>query len=94
MTLEEFKLSVSKQNPPAELNDLLKSLWYDAKGNWNKAHSIAQNISTKEGALLHAYLHRIEGDEWNAEYWYNRASETKFKGSVEDEWSNLVRRFL
>ena len=94
MTFNEFKKSLSEVNPPSGINDLLKSLWYDAKGDWHKAHSIAQDIKSKDGALLHAYLHRVEGDIWNAGYWYNRAQGTRFKGSLEEEWESLVKRFI
>jgi len=75
MTFEEFKNSLSDKKPPDGINDLLKSLWYDANNNWDKAHSIAQDILSKDGSLLHAYLHRVEGDIWNAGYWYNSARE-------------------
>jgi len=94
MTFEEFKDSLSLDNPPDGISGLLKSLWYDAKGDWEKAHSIAQDINSKEGSLLHAYLHRVEGDIWNAGYWYNRAQSNRFKGSLEEEWESLVKMFL
>jgi hypothetical protein len=94
MTFEEFKDSLSAESPPDGINDVLKSLWYDANDDWEKAHSIAQDIQTKDGALLHAYLHRVEGDVWNAGYWYNRAHSGRFKGSLEQEWEFLARRFL
>lgn len=94
MTFDEFKNSLSREDHPAGISDLLKSLWYDAKGDWDKAHSIAQDIKSKDGSLIHAYLHRVEGDIWNAGYWYNQAQSTRFKGSLEEEWESLVQRFL
>jgi len=94
MTFTEFKQSLGDNNPPAGINKLLQSLWYDAKDNWDKAHDIAQDISTADGSLLHAYLHRVEGDDWNAGYWYDRAGESRFAGSLDEEWQTLVKRFL
>ena len=94
MNFKEFKNSLSANNPPAGISDLLKALWYDANDDWEKAHSIAQDIAGKEGSLLHAYLHRVEGDTWNAGYWYNRARSDHFNGSLEEEWESLVKMFL
>ena len=94
MTFEAFKNSLSEDNPPGGVSDLLKALWYDAKDDWEKAHNIAQDIAGKEGSLLHAYLHRVEGDIWNAGYWYNRAQSNRFKGSLEEEWESLTKKFL
>ena len=75
-------------------NIYLEALEADKSGNWNKAHEIVQNLTTQEDAWIHAYLHRKEGDEWNARYWYDRAGKPFFDGSLEDEWeqlSNAVR---
>lgn len=94
MTLDDFKNTLSYDFPPPNINSLLTALWWDAKGDWKKAHGIAQDIHTKNGALLHAYLHRLEGDIFNADYWYSRAGENHYKGSVEAEWQTLAQRFL
>lgn len=94
MTFEEFKDSLTQDKPPLGISDLLTALWFDAKGDWEQAHIIAQDISSEDGAILHAYLHRVEGDVWNAGYWYNMAHTTRFKGSLEDEWESLAQRFL
>ena len=42
---------------------------------------------------LHALVHRIEGDDANAAYWYRRAGQTRHPGSVEEEW-NAIRQTL
>ena len=70
------------------------SLWHDAKGNWNKAHELIQDLETKEAARIHAYLHRKEGDRSNASYWYHRANATMPAYSLEQEWGELVKEFL
>jgi hypothetical protein len=94
MTFEKFKQTLKNEKPPEDLNSILLGLWYAANDNWHEAHDIAQDIPGKDGSLLHAYLHRVEGDDWNAGYWYNRANESGFNGSLDDEWEMLARRFL
>ncbi len=94
METEDFLKSLAEDHPPKELNSLLLILWYDAKGNWEKSHALASEIDTKEGSLLHAYLHRKEGDMWNADYWYRMAKSKRPLTSLEKEWEELVQKFL
>jgi hypothetical protein len=94
MTYEEFVASLSSDNPPAELSNLLKALWYDGKGDWDMSHTIAQDIHDKNGSWIHAYLHRKEGDIFNAGYWYRQAGKAEFAGSLHEEWASLVQTFL
>ncbi len=72
---------------------MLLALWYDAKGDWEKSHEIVQDIDNKEAALIHAYLHRKEGDTGNADYWYHRAGTKRTNQTIEEEWESLVDRF-
>ncbi len=93
MTKEEFLKSLAEDSP-SEMSSLLLSLWWDKKGDWDKAHRIAQDIPSSDGSRVHAYLHRVEGDKWNANYWYNRAG-VKFSSlSLDEEWKSLVEEFL
>jgi hypothetical protein len=94
MTFNEFKKSLQEANPPDGINELLKALWYDGRGDWESAHNIAQDIHTNEGSLIHAYLHRKEGDSGNASYWYNRAGRSLPKFSLDKEWENIVKELL
>lgn len=94
MTFEEFRLSLARATPPENISDLLKALWYDGKNDWQSAHNIAQDIHTTQGSWIHAYLHRKEGDEGNASYWYSRAGKPFFKKSLSEEWDLLVKEFL
>jgi hypothetical protein len=91
MTYDQFVSSLSQPAPPEGIPVLLQALWYDANKNWEAAHEIAQS---REGAKdydrLHAYLHRAEGDSWNAGYWYRRAGADVFKGTLKEEWAFLV----
>ena len=90
MTFDAFK---SSPTPPTE-SPLLTALWHDARGDWEAAHNIAQDIHTPDGAWLHAYLHRKEGDLLNAGYWYRQVGKPVFTGSLEGEWEELVRALL
>ena len=64
-----------------------------AAGEWDRAHDLAQSMGGTDGARLHAYLHRVEGDLPNARYWYRHAGESPFDGSLEQEWRALVERY-
>jgi hypothetical protein len=94
MTLTEFKSTLRNAKPPEKITPLLEALWYDGKGDWEKSHNIAQDIHTSEGSLIHAYLHRKEGDAGNAQYWYHRANEKMPTCSLAEEWENLVKRLM
>ncbi len=94
MTFEEFTKSINNENPDPELSEILTSLWWDKKGDWDTAHSIAQDISTRQGSAVHAYLHREEGVLWNADYWYSRAGRVRPDISLEEEWTQLVHEML
>ena len=94
MDLQTFTQSLSQDFPPAGLSPLLQALWYDADGDWDQAHRIAQESSRADAAWVHAYLHRKEGDIWNANYWYSRAGRRRPAMSLEDEWRSLVAELL
>jgi hypothetical protein len=94
MTLKDFEASLPDREPPASLAPALLALWHDGRGDWERAHQIAQEIDTPQGAWVHAYLHRKEGDLSNARYWYRRADRPEASGSLESEWSNIVTTFL
>ena len=94
MLFSDFKASLEHNDPPEALSEPLLALWLDAKGRFDAAHDIASNLPDPEGALLHAYLHRKEGDLENAEYWYRRARSQSPDVTVHTEWAELVTRFL
>ncbi len=95
MTYQEFVESTSASAPPQGIGELLLALWHEARGDWEAAHQIAQSREgTRDYDRLHAYLHRVEGDEWNAGYWYRRAGASKPAGSLKEEWGELVKHFL
>ena len=94
MTFSEFKDSLKQSTPPSNLSDTLQALWYDAKGDWESAHNVAQEINTMQGSWIHAYLHRKEGDIGNASYWYRRANQPVSKKSLVDEWEEITNAML
>src|SRR5690606_25981566 len=94
MHFDVFKASLSGDEPPVAVAPLLRALWFDARGDWDEAHRIASEIETSDGARVHAYLHRKEGDLPNAHYWYRRAGGAAGSGALDAEWEELVRLFL
>lgn len=71
-----------------------EALEADKAGDWAKAHELIDSLSSREAAWIHAYLHRKEGDDWNARYWYNRANKPYFEGSLNDEWELLYAELV
>lgn len=94
MTLEEFKLTLSDPQPNPNWDIQIQSLWFDAKGQWKKAHDLIDHLNDPISAHVHAYLHRVEGDLWNARYWYNRAKQPEFLGTLDDERDFLLEKYL
>jgi len=93
MTLDEFRQILASATPP-DLSPLLQSLWHDAKGDWDQAHRLAQEVSGEDGAWVHAYLHRKEGDLSNARYWYRQAGRNAATGPLDAEWARIVDQLL
>ena len=94
MTLQEFRESLQQEAPPKQLSFALAGLWWDAKGDWTKAHESAQQDEGPAGSWVHAYLHRKEGDSSNAAYWYSRAGKSPSRSSVEEEWEEITSSLL
>lgn len=94
MTLSEFKTSLTNPLPPDEVHFLLEALWYDAQGDWQTAHKLAQTDSSIEAAWVHAFLHRKEGDLTNARYWYAQANKSLPDASLEYEWDEIARHLI
>ena len=94
MDLQTFKASLDTDAPPTDISNALQALWYDAKGDWHKAHELAQQEPDPIGAWVHAYLHRVEGDESNAGYWYNRAQKPHSKAGLPEEWDHIATALL
>src|SRR5215470_2299056 len=94
MTLDELRVSLDQRDPPSSLQPLLTALWWEAKGDWNQAHEIAQADNGADAAWVHAYLHRKEGDSSNAGYWYRQARQQHCTMALEKEWEQIVSALL
>jgi hypothetical protein len=94
MDFDQFKRSLAAEEAPAGLSLPLRALWWHAKGDWTQAHDCAQSEDTGESALVHAFLHRVEGDLSNARYWYARAGRAPAQGPLEQEWEALSAELL
>jgi hypothetical protein len=90
MQLDAFRSSLIGKEPPDELTAPLSALWWDAKGDWARAHALVDDLETQDGMAVHAYLHRKEGETWNADYWYKRVGRTFYRETLEEEWEALV----
>jgi hypothetical protein len=94
MDIAAFAASLARASPPAGLDGALEALWHAAKGDWKKAHDLAQDQDDETGAWVHAYLHRLEGDLANADYWYRQAGRKRPQEALEDEWRRIVGALL
>jgi hypothetical protein len=94
MEPDAFRQSLSEALPPASLSPYLKALWYDARGDWESAHDIINDMPGEKAAWVHAYLHRKEGDAGNARYWYSRAGKSFSPLSLDEEWESIVIALL
>jgi hypothetical protein len=90
MTLDDFRQSLAADKPPSELTLALAGLWWDTKGDWTRAHESAQQDEGRDGSWVHAYLHRKEGDQGNAGYWYSRAGKPVCREPLDAEWLSIV----
>lgn len=94
MNSEEFILTIENDELPPVLPLYLQALWYDGKGDWSKAHSLIDSLDDLNSCWVHAYLHRKEGDLWNADYWYRRAQKTRPAYPLPEEWKKIVEALL
>ncbi|MDB6113540.1 MAG: hypothetical protein JWQ83_1420 [Lacunisphaera sp.] len=93
MSFPDFLSSTVAGTTP-DLGPALTALWHDARQNWDEAHALAQAAGGADGAWVHAYLHRKEGDEGNAAYWYRRAGQPVASGDLRAEWEWIARALL
>ncbi len=91
MNIKEFKHLLDGNIPPNGV--YLQTLWLEKKGKWDEAHRLIDSVNSRDAAWIHAHLHRVEGDLWNARYWYNRAGKEDPGCDTSEEWINLVRYF-
>lgn len=93
-TFDAFQDTLDLKTPPKNWSLALQALWYDAKGDWESSHNIAQELHNPMGSWIHAYLHRKEGDKWNAGYWYRQAGRPFPEYGLDEELKVLVEAHL
>jgi hypothetical protein len=94
MDLDSFRASLAEAAPPAGLPPPLQALWHAATDDWDAAHDIVGDDESADAAWVHAYLHRVEGDDSNAGYWYRRAGKPHCESSLASEWTEIARALL
>ena len=94
LNYNQFLETLENGEPEICWSEGLKAVWFDAIGDWKASHDIAQEMHNNLGSWIHAYLHRKEGDEWNAGYWYKKANKPFPKISFEDELESIVEWIL
>jgi len=94
MTPAQFRESLTEATPPTGLGVPLAALWHAGRGDWDRAHRIAMDAKGRDGAWVHAYLHRQEGDLDNARYWYRKARRPEATGALDEEWAAIVATLL
>ena len=94
MDADTFRKTTELNAPPAGTEGPLAALWHAAKGDWHKAHAIVQDDESKDAAWVHAHLHRVEGDQDNARYWYDKADKSVGTMPIDEEWSAITGSLL
>jgi hypothetical protein len=94
LTFEAFSRSLDAAAPPPDAAPLLHALWHGLRGEWHEAHELAQARDDAHGAWVHAWLHRIEGDLDNADYWYRRAARPAQRGDTRAEGLEIARTLV
>jgi hypothetical protein len=92
--LATFEASLTQPSPPDGVSEALRALWHERRGDWKRAHDIAQEVPGAESAWVHAYLHRREGDASNAAYWYRHAAKPVARGTLDQEWRAIAAALL
>ena len=94
MTFEQFTASLAEPAPSAGLSPTLAALWWMAKNDWERAHALVNDLDGGEAAWVHAHLHRVEGDNGNANYWYRRAGKAPSSAALEAERDAITKALL
>ena len=94
MTLDDFKATLADPAPPDGLAPALAALWQLAKGDWERAHKTVQGERDPASQWVHAHIHRVEGDQGNADYWYRRVAKPASSAALEAEWDEIAAALL
>jgi hypothetical protein len=92
--ISAFIVSLDREEPPAYATPTLRAVWHGLRGDWDAAHELAQAQDDENGAWVHAWLHRIEADLANAEYWYRRAGRQARRDDTRDEGLAIAQSLI
>ena len=90
VAIDSFIRSLGRGDPPSGASPMLRAVWHGLNGDWDAAHELAQTHDDAEGAWVHAWLHRIEGDLGNADYWYRRAGRPLRRDNTRNEGLEIL----
>ena len=82
--------SIKSSFSPFELTNPEFAMCHAMNDDWNSAHSIAQSIKNELGFWIHAYLHRIDGNLENANYWYRYANRPPSQNALKNEAEEII----
>ncbi|MEM6769217.1 MAG: hypothetical protein AAF597_01420 [Bacteroidota bacterium] len=94
MQRQQFETSLSLDAPPTDLSLELTALWWLKNSNWQAAHDLIDAAPGLTAAWVHALLHRMEGDQWNADYWYARAGKARPNLTIGQELEAMLDELL
>jgi hypothetical protein len=89
--VDAFLACLGADQPPSFATPMLRAIWHGLRGDWDAGHELAQAQDDAEGAWVHAWLHRIEGDLGNADYWYQRAHQAARRDDIRSEGLDIAR---
>lgn len=92
--IDSFVRSLDAAEPPPAASPMLRAVWHGLRGDWQAAHELAQAQDDAEGAWVHAWLHRVEGDVGNADYWYRRARRQPRRDDTRAEGLAIAKSFI
>ena len=93
-SIDSFVLSLGGHEPPPFAAPMVRAVWYGLRGDWKAAHELAQAQDDAQGAWVHAWLHRIEGDLGNADYWYRRARQPSRRDDTRTEGLQIAKALI
>ena len=91
---DAFVRDLDRADAAAPAAPLLRAIRHGLRGEWAAAHEIAQAEDDADGAWVHAWLHRIEGDLGNADYWYRRAARPPRRDDTRAEGLAIARALI
>ena len=71
----------------------IEAIHFIEKGDWEASHQLIQRYNSAMACWIHAHLHRVEGDLWNANYWYDRAGKKAPDLSFQEE-RDQIKSFI